>query len=343
MSEAVRLLGAAVVPVIVALAATPVAIRVAGRLRFEDSPVGYKGHAHPTPYLGGAAVLAAFLAGAIPFGEALVDFLPVTACALGLWAVGTLDDRRTVTPLRRVAAEAAAAVVLWATGLGWALFELEILNLLVTVLWVVGLVNAFNLMDNMDGAAGTVAAASAAGIAGIALVAGDAILAALAIAMGAACLAFLRYNLASPARIFLGDGGSMPLGLVAAAAIMALPLEQRVGGWPALLLGMMLVGLPLLDTALVSLSRYRRRVPLWRGARDHLTHRLRESLPSARAVSAALLLAQAALCGLALVALGLGRVSVIGAAVLSLVLGVVTVLVLEFSATPAPVRQKWSG
>ena len=341
MSEGARLAGASAVPFVAALGATPMAIAVARRTGFHDRPAGYKRHAHPTPYLGGAAVLAGFMGGAIPFGGGLSRFLPVIACALGLWAVGTLDDRRTLSPMRRVVAEVAAATLLWATGLGWSLFGSAVPDLLLTILWVVALVNAFNLMDNMDGAAGTVAAASAAGIAGVALVAGEVVLAALVVALGAACAAFLRYNLASPARIFLGDGGSMPIGFVVAAAIMALPLEQRLG-WLTPVLGVMLVGLPVLDTTLVSVSRYRRGVPLWAGARDHLTHRLRESLPSARAVSAALLLGQAALCGLAVVALELGRASIISAALVSLLLGAVVVFMLEFSAG-ASLRQKWSG
>ena len=340
MSEGARLVGASAVPLVAVLAATPLAIRVARRIGFHDCPSGYKRHAGPTPYLGGAAVLLGFLGGAIPFAGGLSRFLPVLACAVALWAVGTLDDRRTLSPFRRILSEAAAAALLWSTGLGWSLFQSPIPDLLLTTVWVVGLVNAFNLMDNMDGAVSTVAAASGAGIAGVALVAGDPALAALAVAMGAACAAFLRYNLASPARIFLGDGGSMPIGLVAAAAIMALPLEPRLG-WPTLLLGLMLVGLPVLDTALVSLSRYRRRVPLWAGARDHLTHRLRGSLPSARAVAAALLLGQAALCGLAVLSLELGRASIISAALVSVLLGAVVVFMLEFST--AALQQKWSG
>ena len=331
MSEGARLVGASAVPLVAVLAATPLAIRVARRIGFHDCPSGYKRHAGPTPYLGGAAVLLGFLGGAIPFAGGLSRFLPVLACAVALWAVGTLDDRRTVPPLRRVGAEVLAAAALWASGLGWTLFDSGVPDLVLTVVWVVGVVNAFNLMDNMDGAAGTVAAVSAAGTAGLALVGGDPVLAGLALAMGGACAGFLRYNLAAPAaRIFLGDGGSMPIGLVVATAVMALPFQEELG-WPTVLLGVLLVGLPVLDTTLVSLSRWRRGVPLWLGARDHLTHHLRESLPSARAIAGVLMLGQAALCGLAVVTHELGRSSVISAAAVCVVLGGLAVGALEFS------------
>lgn len=281
------------------LAVTPLAIRIADRTGFHDQPVGYKGHAKPTPYLGGAAVFSGYLLGALLSGaaESRLAWLPVLA--IFLWVIGTLDDRFTVTPLVRVIAETGSAAVLFAAGLGWSITGNDIADLAITVLWVVALANAFNLMDNMDGAACTVGLCSSLGTAVIALVLGDATLAALSLALAGACLGFLRYNLAGPARIFLGDGGSMPLGFVVAATIMALPLHTGVG-WDALATGVLLAGLPLLDTSLVILSRRRAGVSVLQGGRDHLTHRLRSRLPSERAVAATLGTAQAALCAGAL-------------------------------------------
>ena len=342
MAEEARLGAAVAVSLLAVLLLTPVAIRVAVRTGFEDRPTGYKAHARPTPYLGGAAVIGALLVAVLALAEEASRLTPLLAGALVLWVVGTIDDRRTVSPFVRVAVEAIAAGLLWATGLGWALFDSAPLDLLFTVAWIVGLVNAFNLMDNMDGAAGTVAAASAAGIAALALMLGDATIAVLALALCGACIGFLRFNLSAPAaRIFLGDGGSMPIGFLAGAAIMALPLEQRLG-WSAPLLGAMLGGLPLLDTTLVSVARRRRGVPLWLGARDHLTHRMRAGLPSARAVAAALLVTQAGLSALALVSLELGRNSVIGAAVVCGLAGAAVIFGLEVSPW-RPLRQQSSA
>jgi UDP-GlcNAc:undecaprenyl-phosphate GlcNAc-1-phosphate transferase len=284
---------------IVVLAVTPLAIRIADRTGFHDQPVGYKGHSKPTPYLGGAAVFTGYLLAAVLTGAAGSRLGWILVFAIFLWAVGTIDDRVTVAPLLRVIAEAGAAAGLFAADLGWSITGNDLADLAITVVWVVALSNAFNLMDNMDGAACTVALFSSAGTAVIALVLGDEMLAALAIALSGACLGFLRYNLAGPARIFLGDGGSMPIGFVVSATIMALPLDNDVR-WQRLAIGVLLAGLPLLDTSLVILSRRRAGISLLQGGRDHLTHRLRRHLPSARAVAVALGTVQAALCAGAL-------------------------------------------
>src|SRR6476619_4278250 len=92
---------------------TPLAIRVAARFEFYDHPAGYKGHAAPTPYLGGAAVVAGFVVAALLVAGASSRTWPIVAGAVVLWAVGTVDDRRNLTPLLRVAVELALAVGLW--------------------------------------------------------------------------------------------------------------------------------------------------------------------------------------------------------------------------------------
>ena len=305
-----RLLGAFTLPLLAVLVATPVAIRVAERLDFHDRPVGYKGHARPTPYLGGAALIAGFLLGAAVLGGGFSRLAPIAGGALVLWMVGTLDDRRTVTPQVRVVVALGAATLLFANGLGWSVFDQPFADYALTILWVVGLVNAFNLMDNMDGASSTIASLSALGVAVLAISLGDPVLGALALGLVGACLGFLPYNLARPsARIFLGDGGSMPIGFVVAATIMALPLGGEAG-WHQLLAAVLLAGLPILDTSLVMVSRHRAGVSFLQGGRDHLTHRLRRRLPSARAVALVLGGAQALLCLIAFGVTELGDLSV---------------------------------
>ncbi len=207
---------------VAALAVTPLAIRAARTIGLLDHPVGYKAHAEPTPYLGGGVLLTGFMVGALVYGA--VDDSALTAIFVGaavMWLVGTLDDRFLLGPRVRVLAEVAAGVLLWDAGLGWSLFPGDVLDLVVTVLWVVGIVNAFNLMDNIDGAAGTVGGVCAAGVALLAAQEGPEALSALAVALCGACVGFLCSNLTRPARIFLGDGGSMLLGFLVAALVMA--------------------------------------------------------------------------------------------------------------------------
>ena len=276
-------------------AGTPLAIVVARRTDFFDSPRGYRRHGEPTPLLGGAAVLVGFVVAAIAVGWMSGRVLVLIGCALCLWLIGTIDDRVTIAPQWRVLAETVAAVVLIAAGLGWTTSAGAGIDFALSVIWIVGLVNAFNLMDNLDGACGTVGAVAAAGIGILAAIHGQSVLAGLAFGVAGGCAGFLPWNLAGPAKIFLGDGGSLPIGFLVAALAMA--TGRHLGdGDASVLAGALLVGLPILDTALVIFSRRRRGVPLVTGGRDHLTHRLLPALHTPRAVAAVLALVQAILC-----------------------------------------------
>jgi UDP-GlcNAc:undecaprenyl-phosphate GlcNAc-1-phosphate transferase len=312
-----------------AVAITPAAIWGARRIGLLDHPRGYKAHTEPTPYLGGGVILTGFLAGALIYGA--VDDSMLTAIFVGaavMWLVGTLDDRFLLGPRVRVLAEVAVGVLLWDAGLGWSLFPGEIADLAVTVLWVVGIVNAFNLMDNVDGAAGTVGGVCAAGIALLAAQEGPEVLAALAVALCGACAGFLCSNLTRPARIFLGDGGSMLLGFLVAALVMAVwRLDDMIG--PAFFPAIMLVGLPILDMTLVIVSRSRRGAEVGKGHRDHVTHRLLPKLGSTWALAATLAVCQGALSIAAIELMGAERGTILAAAAVAFVLGLVTIAILE--------------
>ena len=309
--------------------ATPVTIRIARRTSFYDHPRDYKQHAAPTPYLGGVAVLFGVLVALAALRGPLDDFDTVVVVAVALLVVGTLDDRIGLNIGLRVVAEVGAAVALFYSGAGWALFGSEVADLVLTILFVLAVVNAFNLMDNLDGATTTIALVSAASIALFAVVNGYTPAATLALALAGACVGFLPYNLARPrARIFLGDGGSMAIGITLAGLLMSLP-ETDGFGWELVPVIVVMVGLPALDTALVIASRLRRHVPVLSGGRDHLTHRLLAGLGSCRRVALALAGAQAVLSGLAIALLYLDPRAAAAAAVTLLVSGIVLIAVLE--------------
>jgi UDP-GlcNAc:undecaprenyl-phosphate GlcNAc-1-phosphate transferase len=328
LPEELRLVGAFALSFVAALVLVPVAMRVALRADFVDHPGGYKGHARATPYLGGMAVLLAVAVALFVFGAATSRFGALFVWAVVLFVVGTIDDKRNLNPLTRLVIEIIAAAALWNYGLGWTVFDADVLNIALTVLWVVGLVNAFNLMDNMDGAASTVAGVSASGVAALGVIYGDIALALIGVTVAGACLGFLRYNLAKPARIFLGDGGSMPIGFIIAGAVMAAPGTQDFG-WSAILAMAPMVGLPILDTTLVVISRRRGGRPVLSGGRDHLTHRLRAMLGSARAVVVALAAVQAVLCLTTVGFSQLGVVFNIAAAASLVCAGAFVIFVLE--------------
>jgi UDP-GlcNAc:undecaprenyl-phosphate GlcNAc-1-phosphate transferase len=276
-------------------AATPLAIRVARATGFMDKPAGYKGHGNPTPYLGGSAIMVGLLVAAVAHEGATTHLGVLGACAVVLWIVGTADDRLNISPLLRLALEIAIACLLYATGNGWSALGIGSLDLLLTIVWVVGIVNAVNLMDNMDGAAATVVGISATGTGALAIVAGDPTLAALCLGLAGACAGFLPRNLARPSRIFMGDGGSMPLGLLIAGASMKVASAGGLGA-AGVLEAALILGLVILDTTLVVVSRRRGGRPLMTGGRDHLTHRLRTRLQTPRRVASSLAAGQLALC-----------------------------------------------
>jgi UDP-GlcNAc:undecaprenyl-phosphate/decaprenyl-phosphate GlcNAc-1-phosphate transferase len=310
------------------LAATPVAIRVARRTDFLDRPREYHMHASPTPLLGGAAVIAAFLLAALAIAGASGSLLVVLGCAIGLWVLGTIDDRFAVSPKWRLLAEVGAGVALFTANLGWKTALGGVGDLVLTVISVVIAVNAFNLMDNLDGACSSVAAVAAAGIGALAAIRGDTVIAALAFGLAGACAGFVPWNLAEPAKIFLGDGGSMPLGFLVASLAIATSRHDP-GGGTGLLAGALLAGLPIFDSTLVSFSRTRRGVPLVTGGRDHLTHRLLPRLHSARAVAAAVALLQALLCGVAIAGHELGTAGAAALAFATFVIGLAAIVVLD--------------
>jgi UDP-GlcNAc:undecaprenyl-phosphate GlcNAc-1-phosphate transferase len=301
---------------------------LARRLDFLDRPVGWKQHASPTPYLGGLAVLLGFGLAAVALADGTGTYAPIVVCAVALAVLGIADDRWNVGARYRVGAELASGAVLWAADLGWSVFSSDTLNLMLTALWVLAVINAFNLLDLMDGVATTVAATCATAIGILAVIHSAPVLAALAFALAGACLGFLPFNARSPARIFLGDGGSMPVGLVLAALTIGAVDTASVGGFD-LLMGALLLGLPLLDMTFRIVSRIRRGVSLMTGGPDSLANLLRRRLSSAAAVGVSLGALQALSSAAAITGLGFGMDAALVIGVTALVVGAVAIVVLD--------------
>jgi UDP-GlcNAc:undecaprenyl-phosphate GlcNAc-1-phosphate transferase len=316
---------------LVTFAVTPLTIRIAERTAFFDLPTGYKGHGRPTPYLGGTAIMAGILAAVLLVNGAIGEHGVIIVCALAICLVGTIDDRVNLPVSIRVSVEVSIAVLLWSTGRGWDVFHSAPADLLLTVVWVVGVANAFNMMDNMDGAAASMAAVSALGAGALALASGDAALAPLCFAVAGACAAFLPRNLATPSRIFMGDGGSLVIGLLVARVTMAGVTKDYLGP-SGVIVAALLVGLVIFDTALVVVSRSRGGRPVLSGGRDHITHRLARRLGPPRNVALALATAQLLICvvTIAVAEAGMGWVLLAGAA--GVILG--AVLLWHFETAP---------
>jgi len=329
LSTGLRLPAAFALALVVTVLAVPAVISVARRWGLLDHPGGWKRHVQPTPYLGGAALLCGFSIAAVAFAP-VAGLAWLLVCCAGLCVLGTLDDRWGLAASPRLAATVAAAAVLWSVGLGWSVFSSETANLMLTIAWVLVVVNAINLLDLLDGAAAGTVAACAAACAAVAGVFSDALLAALALGLFGSCLGFLRYNLRSPSAIFLGDGGTMPLGLLTAVLIELLPWG-KTSALAAISGGVLLCGLPIFDTTFRIISRLRRGDTLLTAGPDSVANWLRERVPSARWMTLALGLGQAILGSVAVVAADLGSDALLAAGLCALMLGAVLMVLLDAS------------
>jgi UDP-GlcNAc:undecaprenyl-phosphate/decaprenyl-phosphate GlcNAc-1-phosphate transferase len=285
------------IALLVTLAVTPVVAKLARRTGLIDAPGGHKAHAIATPYLGGLAIAVGLLVAALIFAGRRDQLIVIILGAGVLGLVGLIDDVQPLAPWIRLSCEIAAALALWVAGIRAGVFNIEGIDLVLTVLWVVAVTNAYNFIDNMDGIASGVAAAAAVGIAAIASHNGDFLVTSLALAVAGAAIGFLRYNF-PPARIFLGDGGSMLLGFLVAALILQIDLP--VAPWPPRVLStVLLAGVPLFDLTVVVVARLRDGRRIWLGSTDHTSHRLAAGGRSRRHVLVVSIAAQLACSGLA--------------------------------------------
>ena len=272
LPDAVRYGLAFAIPCLVTLLATPFVARAATRLGLVDHPAPHKTHVDPTPYLGGAAVAAGLgVTGVVAMGGS-IQIATILVAAIAIAALGLVDDARGLQPPAKLAVEVAAAVALYVTGSGGGVFGTAVLDLPLTIVWVVVVTNALNLLDNMDGLAPGVAAMSALAFFGISAYEHHYLVGSLAVALAGACLGFLPHNF-PPARVFLGDAGSLLVGFLLAAIGLNLDLIGQAGvirvAVPVLALAV-----PLFDTTLVVIARFRDGRPVMRGGTDHTSHRL---------------------------------------------------------------------
>jgi UDP-GlcNAc:undecaprenyl-phosphate GlcNAc-1-phosphate transferase len=188
-----------------------------------------------------------------------------------IFTMGVIDDRVQLSWFSKLLGQIVAAVLLLASLSGEGAFLLSPIGLVLALLWVVGLTNAINFLDNMDGICAGIAACVALAFVGLAVLNGQIETAVLAASVGGAALGFLRFNF-PPARIFLGDGGSLFLGY-ALAALGILSTRQTELSL-SLLVPVAVLAYPIFDITFVSITRYARGQSLTQGGKDHTSHRL---------------------------------------------------------------------
>jgi len=270
---------------VLAFLVTPLTRWLARRWGMVDQPGTRKAHRNPTPLLGGLAMFVAITLGFLAFGRS--DWLTQ---GIGIWGGGALmfftglwDDRWGMSAKLKLAACVVAALFASAFGVRVLLFNIWWLDTLITVLWIVGITNAANLMDNMDGLAAGLTLVAASFFFALAALEGQGLVASLAAALMGASIGFLFYNL-PPAVSFMGDSGSLTLGFLLATLGIQIRFREfsLASTWMAPII---VLGVFIFDTTLVTLSRLRRGRSPFQGGSDHTSHRLTQlGLSKPRAV-----------------------------------------------------------
>jgi UDP-GlcNAc:undecaprenyl-phosphate GlcNAc-1-phosphate transferase len=269
---------------------TPLVISGAKRWQLLDAPDDARHlHDRPVPRLGGVAVFIATMLGiasTLLFGPSRETLTPewnrfVLALLLGgsvLFGAGLIDDLRRIRPIAKIVAQCVAALIvaklgfrIEILGIGSSVLHLGWISIPLTVLWIVAVTNAFNLIDGLDGLATGIAIVALATVFAAATALGNLEVSIVALVLIGALLGFARYNF-SPARIFLGDSGSLFIGFMLAV----LSMHGSIKSATAVLVAIPLFALavPLLDVSVSILRRWLRGVPIFSPDARHIHHRL---------------------------------------------------------------------
>ncbi len=277
---------------IVAVIATRILIRLAWPLGLVDIPDGYrKLHAQATPRLGGPAIYLAFLApllGLIIFRNlstvadlVLANRLKLTGLMVGATLtliLGLADDKFNIRPFWKLLSQAIIGVIMF--GFGYHIyvisnplgnpFSLGIFALPVTLFWFVACMNAVNLLDGLDGLAAGMTLFVSATLFLVGMQIKNILGMFMMACLGGATFGFLLFNF-PPARIFLGDSGSLLLGFLI-ASLSLIGTARKAEAAVALLIPIVALGLPILDTSVALLRRWYKRLPLSMPDRQHIHH-----------------------------------------------------------------------
>jgi UDP-GlcNAc:undecaprenyl-phosphate GlcNAc-1-phosphate transferase len=269
------------------------------QLGIVDRPDGkLKIHGENVPYLGGIAVYTAFLftVGILSdFGQETLGLLLSGSIAL---MVGLIDDFGMLTPYQKLLGEMLAALVLVKSGIYIKLVVLPVWAAIpLTVLWILAVTNALNIIDILDGLASGVAVIAAIAIAFANTMANRDSVAFLCLVLAGAVAGFLRYNF-HPAKIYLGDAGSLFIGFMLAALSMNAGYTRM--NMLAVISPALILGIPLFDLALVIWIRWRNGIPVTKGSPDHFALRLRRCKLSVRETAVTAYVVGAILAGTAL-------------------------------------------
>lgn len=262
------------IALIIAYLLTPVAIKAAKKFNIMDRPNSLKTHREPIPYLGGMAIFLGFVLTMIIATFAGVPFKEISILIVGATMVmilGLIDDLQPLHFRTKLAVEVVIACMLIYFDIRIKFITPHYIGDILTILWIVGITNALNIIDIMDGLSSGVAVIAALAFLVINPPTEQAYVNYAAAALAGAALGFLRYNF-PPARIFMGDTGSLVLGFVLATLSIGTSYTRHnnIGLYAPILI----LGIPIYDTFLVMILRFKQGKSIFRGSPDHFALRL---------------------------------------------------------------------
>lgn len=274
MSQALISGGVMLAAAAASAAAIPLALRFGWFWRAIDRPDYRKRHETPVPRTGGIAIACGMLGGVLamtilepyfPGDGGLRTPVTFAAATALVFMVGLVDDIRGCSVGVKLAVQFAAALLVVSTGTFVPvmvlpvgdMLEFEFIGYVIAVIWLIGVTNAVNFMDGLDGLAGGMAAIISASLAVFAIFVNAPLLITVAAAICGSCLGFLPFNW-RPARIFLGDSGSLTIGF--ALATLSLTASLKSSTVLAILVPLLALGVPAIDAILVVLARFAEQV-----------------------------------------------------------------------------------
>jgi UDP-GlcNAc:undecaprenyl-phosphate GlcNAc-1-phosphate transferase len=263
---------------LVVIGLVPLTVRLARRVDAVDHPADRRIHTVATPRLGGLALLGGFLVPALYYLPEDEPTRGLVAGAVLIALLGAVDDIWGLSPAVKLVGQVACAAVPVSAGLTIdhmtipfvGVGDLGVAQHPLTILWFVALVNTINFTDGMDGLAAGVSGISATTFAVLAASLNRADPAIIAAALAGVCIAFLIFNF-HPARVFMGDSGSMLLGFVLAGVAISGVLKTTAA--IALVAPLLVLAIPILDTSFVILKRLKHGLPVYSADRSHFHHR----------------------------------------------------------------------
>lgn len=259
----------------VSLALTPWVARTARSIGMVDHPDGkLKNHSEPVAYLGGLAVFVAFLVGFSPFYELDRQVLAIMLGGTLIVLLGFLDDLGNLRPATKLLGQALAVLIVMKAGVAIKIIFLPpAVAYPLSFFWLIGMTNAFNIIDIMDGLSTGIGVIACLFLCVVALTSGQIGVAHMTLALMGALAGFLRYNY-QPAKIYLGDAGSLFIGfMLGALGMIGIYAKNNP---VAVLAPVLILGVPIFDTIFVMIIRWMRGINPLRGSPDHFALRLRK-------------------------------------------------------------------